>query len=103
VNCARCQAEITDDRRWCPACESDYDQWSRRHAADIVWSALGGMLCVLTAGMLVPALGAPWLFALSGVFAGFGTIIGIHRWNRRRRRAQFLKGAALARAYLPPV
>lgn len=101
MQCARCHAEIDDPRRWCAICERDYDIWSRRHAGDIVWSALGGMVVMLTAGMLVPALGAPWLFALSGVFAGFGTILGIHRFNRQRRRRQFLGGAAVPRAYLP--
>jgi len=101
MKCARCEAEVADVRRWCLQCERDYDLWSRRHAADIVYSALGGMVVVLAAGMLVPALGVSWLFALSGVFAGFGTIIGIHRFNRQRRRKQFLRGAAVPRAYLP--
>jgi hypothetical protein len=101
MQCARCQAEITDARRWCLQCERDYDTWSRRYAGDIVYSALGGMLVVLTAGILVPALGVSSLFALSGVFAGFGTIIGIHRLYRKRRRKQFLLGAAVPRAYLP--
>jgi hypothetical protein len=101
MECRRCQAEIVDDRAWCAACELAYDGWSRRHAADIVWCALSGTVIVLTAGMLVPALGASWLFALTGVFAGFGTMVGLFRWNRRRRRTQFLRGAAVPRAYLP--
>jgi hypothetical protein len=104
MQCARCRETEVDDHasgRWCGTCERDYDSWSRQHASDIVWSALGGMVVVLTAGMLVPALGVSWLFALSGVFAGFGTILGIHRFNRNRRRRQFLAGAAMPRAYLP--
>lgn len=101
MECPRCQVEIADDRKWCVACEQAYDQWSRRYAGDIVWSALAGMVVVLTAGMLLPALGVPWLISLSGVFAGFGTLYGVFRWNRKRRRAQFLGGAAMPRAYLP--
>jgi len=101
MQCARCEAEIDDDRRWCPPCEVEYDAWSRRHATDIMWSALGGTVVVLAAGMLVPALGVSWLFALSGVFLGFGTIVGSYRLNRRRRRAQFLRGGSVPRAYLP--
>ncbi len=75
--------------------------WQRRHAGDMVWSALGGMAVMLCAGVLIPALGVSWLFALSGVFAGFGALIGIARYNKRRRRGQFLRGAAVPRAYLP--
>lgn len=101
MQCARCQAEITDDKKWCVECEQAYDLWSRRYAGDIVWSALAGMVVLLTGGMLLPALGVPWLVALSGVFAGFGTLYGLFRWNRKRRRGQFLSGAAMPRAYLP--
>lgn len=107
MQCPRCEAEVFDTPKagaWCPECERDYDTWSRRHAADIVWQCLGGMVVVMTVGVILPALGAPWLLALSGVFAGFGTIVGLNRWNRRRRRGQFLAGAAMPRAYLtePP-
>ena len=101
MSCARCQTEIPDDRKWCAQCETDYDIWSRRHASDIVWSLLAGTLVVVTAGMVMPLLGVPWIFATTGVFAGFGTLLGLHRWNRRRRRQQFLAGAAMPRAYLP--
>jgi len=101
--CPRCQVESYEGRgtRWCTECERDYDTWSRRHAGDIVWQALGGMLVVMTLGVILPALGAPWLLALSGVFGGFGTIVGLNRWNRHWRRGQFLIGAAMPRAYLP--
>jgi len=99
--CARCDAELDDERRWCVDCERDYDTWSRRNASDIIWSTLGGMVVIVTAAMVVPLLGVPWLFATTGVFAGFGTLLGLHRWNRRRRRGQFLRGAAIPRAYLP--
>jgi hypothetical protein len=99
--CRRCQAEVVERTGWCLECELAYDGWSRRHAGDIVWCALSGTVVVLTAGMLVPALGVSWLFALTGVFAGFGTMVGLFRWNRRRRRGQFLRGAAVPRAYLP--
>jgi hypothetical protein len=101
MQCARCQQPCDDERRWCAECERDYDIWSRRHAADIVWQALGGMVVVMSLGVLLPALGVPMLIALSGVFAGFGTIVGLNRLNRRRRRGQFLRGAAMPRAYLP--
>lgn len=106
MECARCQVETDDARRqvrptWCVICERDYDTWSRRHATDIIWQALGGMVVLITAGVLLPLLGAPSLIALSGIFAGFGTIVGLNRWNRKRRRGQFLRGAAMPRAYLP--
>ena len=100
--CVRCHRDTaeTHDSVWCVECERDYDTWSRRHAGDIVWQALGGMVMVMTLGVILPALGAPWLLALSGIFAGFGTIVGLNRWNRRRRRGQVRAGAAVPRAYL---
>ncbi len=101
MTCPRCNGEIEDEREWCASCELEYDAWSRRYAADIVWCSLGGTGVVLTVGLLVPALGVSWLFALSGVFLGFGTLLGTYRLNRRRRRGQFLRGAAIPRAYLP--
>lgn len=98
--CPRCAA-ATDDDRWCAACERAYDAWSRRHASDIIWSLLAGMLIVSTTAIALPLLGLDWIVAASGVFTGFGTLYGLHRLSRRRRRRQFLAGAAVPRAYLP--
>jgi hypothetical protein len=91
----------TGGRRWCAACERAYDAWSRRHASDIVWEALAGTVVVVFAGMGLPLLGVPWLVAASGVFAGFGALVGLHRLNRRRRRRQYLQVGEVPRAYLP--
>jgi Flp pilus assembly protein TadB len=96
MTCARCQAEVGDDRRWCATCELDYDAWSRRYATDIVYSALGGMVVVI----IVPLLGVPWVWATTAILGGSATILGSYRWNRQRRRRQFLAGAAVPRAYL---
>jgi hypothetical protein len=98
--CPRCKA-ATHDGRWCAECERAYDTWSRRHASDIIWSLLAGGLIVSTTAVLLPMLGVDWFVSATGVFAGFGTLYGIHRLNRRRRRRQFLAGAAVPRAYLP--
>lgn len=100
--CSRC-ATPTDEqrpRRWCATCELDYDTWSRRHATDIVWSTLSGTVVVLAVAVGIPLLGVPWVVATAGIVAGAGTIVGVYRWNWRRRRAQFLAGAAVPRAYL---
>jgi hypothetical protein len=91
---------LAQARRWCDACERDYDAWSRRHAADVVWEALAGMVIVVFAGMGLPLLGVSWVLAATGIFAGFGTIIGVHRLNARRRRRQYLRGGDMPRAYL---
>jgi hypothetical protein len=96
--CTRCGADV--DTVWCTDCERLYDQWVRQHAADIVWQALCGMVVVLGVGIGGPLLGMPWIFAAVGACAGFGTIFGLARWTRRRRRRQFL-AAPLPRAYLP--
>jgi hypothetical protein len=95
--CTRCGADTTT--AWCKDCELLYDQWVRQHAADIVWQVLAGMVVVLGCGIGVPVLGGPWLVGAGGAFAGFGTIFGLARWNRRRRRRQFLT-APLPQAYL---
>jgi Flp pilus assembly protein TadB len=95
--CARCGADV--ERGWCTDCEALYDTWARRHAADIVWQVLAGMVVVLGCAVGVPVLGGPWLVGASGAVAGFATILGLSRWNRRRRRRQFLD-APLPRAYL---
>ena len=101
--CARCGDPDPDAAppRWCKACELAYDGWSRRYAADIVWSTLPAMAIVAFAGMGLPLLGASWLLAATGVFAGFGTLVGLHRLHRRRRRRQFLEIGEVPRAYLP--
>jgi hypothetical protein len=98
--CPKCSAD-TDDDRWCAACERAYDEWSRRHASDIIWSLLAGTLIVSSVAVALPLIGLDWIIAATGVFAGFGTLYGLHRINRRRRRRQFLAGAAVPRAYLP--
>ena len=99
--CPRCQTEPTDDDRWCAACEREYDTWSRRYASDIIWSLLGGMVIVTSTAIALPLLGLDWILVATGVFSGFGTLIGLQRLHRHRRRRQFLAGAALPRAYLP--
>lgn len=86
---------------WCAQCELDYDTWSRRNAADIVWVTLTGGLVLATVGMVLPLLGFEWVVAASAAFMGWGTILGVSRWNGKRRRRQFLRGFALPRAYLP--
>jgi hypothetical protein len=103
MQCSRCHGDKTDPRidRWCETCEHAYDTWSRQHATDIIWSALGGMVVVATIAVGLPLLGVPWVFATLGIAAGAGVIVTHYRWNRARRRGQFLKGAAMPRAYLP--
>lgn len=120
--CPRCQAEVEDPgdappeptaaamrpvgldylapTQWCAGCERDYDAWSRRHATDVMWCALSGTIVVAAIALGIPLLGAPMLVATAGIFAGFATVFAVHRWNRRRRRAQFLRQGGLPRAYL---
>ena len=111
--CERCGHEtvvtaLTRDRdplqfgarkRWCSQCDVAYDEWSRQHATDVVWEVLSGMVIVLGFGIGLPLLGVSVLASVGGIFAGFGTIIGLHRFNQRRRRRQFLE--VVPRAYLP--
>lgn len=99
--CPRCDTETVDDK-WCAACEASYDTWSRQHASDIIWPLMAGMVVVVSTAIGLPLLGFDWIIAATGVFTGFGTLYGLHRLNRRRRRGQFLRGAAMPRAYLPP-
>jgi hypothetical protein len=100
--CARCgSADPPVDRAWCVDCERAYDAWSRRYASDVVWEALSGTAIVAFVGMGLPLLGVSSLVAVSGVFAAFGTFIGLHRLNARRRRRQYLRAGAMPRAYLP--
>jgi hypothetical protein len=99
--CARCHGESENPTaKWCTECERLYDGWSRRHASDIVWQALIGTVIVSAVGLGLPLLGVGKLVAAVGAFAGFGTIAGLSRLTRRRRRQQFLQ-APLPRAYLP--
>jgi hypothetical protein len=101
MRCTRCNADgETSKQGWCRACETAYDTWVRRHASDIVWPVLAGMVIITTAGMILPALGLGSVIATTGVFAGFGTLLGLQRLGQRRRRRQFLQ-APLPRAYLP--
>ena len=101
MRCTRCNAEgDTSTKGWCHDCERAYDTWVRRHASDIVWPVLAGMLIITTTAMGLPLLGLGWVIATAGVFAGFGTLLGLQRLGQRRRRRQFLQ-APLPRAYLP--
>ena len=98
--CFRCHAESeTSPRGWCVDCEREYESWIRGYAGDIVVPVLAGMVIITTVGMLLPFLGAGSLAATIGVFAGFGTLFGMFRLRRSRRRQQFLT-ASLPRAYL---
>jgi hypothetical protein len=98
--CPRCAGE-TSSSQWCADCERIYDRWVRMHASDIVWQALTGGAVVLTFALGLPLLGVGKLIAAVGAVLGFGTIAGLSRLTRRRRRQQFLE-APLPRAYLPP-
>src|SRR4028119_398609 len=98
MTCVRCGADT--EAAWCGACERAYDTWSRRHASDIIWSLMAGGLIVSSTAITLPLLGLDWIVAALGVFTGFGTLYGVQRLHRRRRRRQFLAGAAMPRAYL---
>ena len=100
ATCARCSGESDPGAKWCKDCELLYDRWVRRHATDIVWQALSGTVIVSAVGLGLPLLGFGSLIAATGALAGFGTIFGLSRLTRRRRRKQFLQ-APLPRAYLP--
>ncbi len=101
MKCVRCKTETTGKHGWCPACDREFDAWSRRHASDIIYSVLGAMVVVLTISLGLPLLGAPTVIATAGIFGGFGALLGIQRLSRNRRRRQFLSGAGIPRAYLP--
>jgi hypothetical protein len=101
MDCPRCAAPLeAPGPRWCPDCERLYDRWVRRHASDIVWQSLAGTVVVSAVGLGLPLLGATWLVAAAAAFGGFGTIFGLARLTRRRRRRQFLQ-TSVPRAYLP--
>ena len=97
--CPRCGADSSDDK-WCADCEAAYDTWSRRHATDVIWTLMIGGAILTSTAILFPLLGLDVITVAIGVFTGFGTFVGLYRANRRRRRRQFLKGAAVPRAYL---
>jgi len=99
--CPRCQAETELVKSgWCRPCELAFDAWVRRHATDIIWSAMAGGVVLSVVGIGLPLLGGGVLSAAFAAFCGFGTILGSYRLGQRRRRRQFLRGA-LPRAYLP--
>lgn len=101
MSCTRCNADgPAGPRGWCPDCEREYDTWVRRHASDIIGPVLAGMVILSAVALGLPLLGAGYVVATTGVFAGFGTLLGLHRLNARRRRKQF-QLASLPRAYLP--
>ena len=101
MTCTRCNAggELSA-RGWCRDCEREYHTWVRRHASDIIWPVLAGMVILSAVALGLPLLGAGYVVATTGVFAGFGTLVGLQRLNARRRRKQF-QLASLPRAYLP--
>ncbi len=102
MTCKRCQADTTLARTgWCGDCELAFDAWNRRNASDIIVSVLGGMLAMISIGVVLPMLGFSWIVATGGAFAGFGSILATQRALGRRRRRQFLAGGAIPRAYLP--
>src|SRR5262249_29527022 len=90
--CARCAADVetASPRTGGGGGEAAYDPWIRRHASDIIAPVVAGMVVIAGLGLGLPLLGADWVAAASAVFAGFGTLIGLFRLSRRRRRRQFL-------------
>ncbi len=101
MSCRRCNSDgDLAPRGWCRDCERAYDTWVRRHASDIIWPVLAGMVIISAVALGLPLLGAGYVVATTGVFAGFGTLVGLQRLNARRRRKQF-QLASLPRAYLP--
>ena len=100
--CERCNADEPLSRAgWCSACEKAYDPWVRRHASDIIWSVMGGGVVIAAVGLALPLLGLSSIVAFAAAFAGWGAIFGLQYRISRRRRRQFLGGAAMPRAYLP--
>lgn len=102
MSCVRCEQDrVLNPKGWCLECERAYDTWVRRYATDIIWPAMVGMTLVVGIGMGIPLLGISYLVALTGIFAGAGSIAGLYWLNGKRRRKQFLVAGPLPRAYLP--
>lgn len=97
MSCPRCGAETPS---WCTECEKHYDTWVRQHAADILWQTGTGAVVAMLIGLGAPLLGLTPLVGIAGVFAGFGTFMGLKRWGKARRRRQYL-ATSVPRAYLP--
>ena len=101
MKCPRCAAEAELVKTgWCRTCEAAYDEWSRRHATDIIWVVMAGGVVLAALGMGLPLLGVGWIAGALAAFSGLGTLFVLQRTNERRRRRQFLRGMALPRAYL---
>ena len=98
--CSRCAADEVTASGWCTSCEQQHHEWSRRHAADIIWQAFTGAGIAMVFGLGAPLLGLSPLLGIVGVLVGTGTFLGLRSWSQRRRRQQFLT-SALPRAYLP--
>ena len=96
--CKRCRA--ASERAWCPQCERAFDTWVRRYASDMIVPVVAGMIIVATFGVALPLLGVGWLVGGVGAFVGFGTLAGVARVTKWRRRRQFLQ--LLPRAALLP-
>ena len=92
--CPRCrdpERELAQGADWCELCEEEYDVYIRAHATGIIAPVLTAMVIISVGGLLVPLLGGSTLIAALGVFAGFGTMVGMVRHNRRRLRRRFLR------------
>jgi hypothetical protein len=105
--CTRCGGEYDGsqdvrlrvfDPAWCHDCETQYDTWVRKHAADIIWqTGTGAAVAIFIA---LPGIAFSPIFGIMGFLVGFSTFMGLRSWGKARRRRQFLAGA-LPRAYLP--
>src|SRR5438874_8241280 len=96
--CKRCRAATR--RPWCAECETAFDAWARRYASDMIVPVVAGMIVVATFGMALPLLGVGWLVGGAGAVVGFGTLAGVARLTKWRRRRQFMQ--LLPRAELLP-
>jgi hypothetical protein len=96
--CPRCGA---DTPSWCKHCESAYDTWSRRHAADILWQAGTGALVAMVFGLGGPLLGLSPIIGIAGVLMGAATAYGLRKSTNARRRQQYIE-TSVPRAQLMP-